>query len=164
MDAMRFGLKQFAAAERGTVAVIAAFGLVPAIAALGLSVDLGRTFVAKNALARAADAAAVAGARSFTEDGVVADVHRYFDANYEPSKLGTDQPVVSPHFDPLTGRITVTATARLQTTFMKVAMIDSLDIEARAVAQVFQPGLAQEIILPATFVRQPRPFCRHRAC
>ena len=45
MDAMRFGFKQFAAAERGTVAVIAAFGLVPAIAALGLSVDLGRTFV-----------------------------------------------------------------------------------------------------------------------
>lgn len=135
--------------QTGVVAV--AFGImIPVvIGAVGLSVDMAQAYLVKARLSSALDAAALAAAASGSddEDEIQDKVDAFMEANYPEGRIGSKVDVdVS-----LDGNeLTVTATARLNTSFMKVFGYDELDIDAETIVQREVRGLEVVMVLDNT--------------
>ena len=134
--------------RRGSVAIILAVSLVPIILAVGLSIDIGRAYIVKQQLLRAADATALAVASAYgngTDSDTVAQ--NFFNANYPTSKLGTPgQPSVTVT-DEL---VTVATSATLETTFMKIAGLDTITVNATSEVSRETTGLELVMVLDNT--------------
>lgn len=135
--------------QSGVIAV--AFGLmIPVVVgAVGLSVDISQAYLVKARLASALDAAALAAAASGSDDeGVIQDkVDAFMEANYPEGRIGTKVAVdVSLDGDELT----VTATARLNTSFMKVFGYETVDVDAETIVQREVRGLEVVMVLDNT--------------
>ncbi|GBD42885.1 hypothetical protein HRbin40_00345 [bacterium HR40] len=126
--------------ERGAVATIVAFALLPLLLTAGLALDAGRYWLARSRLAEAADAAALAaGARLGTSE-FAPTVERLLRTNFADGFLGVELDRVEVSYDEASGRITVEAQARLPTTLMRLARIDSVPLAVRTVvARAAQP-------------------------
>jgi Flp pilus assembly protein TadG len=104
----------------------------------GLAVDTGRAYVVKAQLTKAVDGAALAGARNLNSGNPRAEASRIFDANFPAGYVGTTSvtnPASDPGFfsvttDPTTGvnTVTVTASATVPTTFMRLANFTDLTV------------------------------------
>ena len=122
------------------------FGMtVPMIvSAVGMSVDLGQSYLVRERLSHALDAAALAAAANASEDPQVVEdkVNDFIDANYPPDKVGYTLDV-----DVTSGADTlyVEATARLDTSFMKIFGKDTVDV--RVAAEVTKEVKAIEVVL-----------------
>lgn len=117
---------------RNTVGVVAVwFGMsVPlVVSAVGVSVDLGQSYLVKERLSQALDAAALAAASMSSEDESVieAKVNDFIDANYPPDKIGYKLHV---DVNSTSDKLFVSATARLNTSFMKTIGVDTIDVYA----------------------------------
>lgn len=82
-----------ARSRRGSIAMIAAFSLIPLLVGAGLAIDYVRLAAARGELQRAVDAAALAGARVVVayppnDSTVIDDARRYFWANFLASRSG----------------------------------------------------------------------------
>lgn len=117
------GLTAFRTAERGAVAVLFAVMMIPLILATGAAVDFARVEILKTSLQSVVDGAALAGASALslpngtTSAGTVAT--DYF--NKGMSSLATTATVGSPTVTiPSSTKVTVTATATLQYSFMNL--------------------------------------------
>ncbi len=135
--------------QSGVVAV--AFGLmIPVvIGAVGMSVDMSQAYLVKARLSSALDAAALAAAASGSDDeGEIQDkVDAFMEANYPEGRIGTKVDVdISLDGDELT----VTATARLETSFMKIFGYDEVDVEAETIVQREVRGLEVVMVLDNT--------------
>jgi Mg-chelatase subunit ChlD len=106
----------------------------------GLAVDSGRGYVVKAQLTKAVDGAALAAARNLNNGNPKAEAARIFQANFPVGFMGTTSvtdPNTAANFftlttDPASGinTVTVTASAVLPTTFMKLGNFDHLDVAA----------------------------------
>ncbi len=106
----------------------------------GLAVDSGRGYVVKAQLTKAVDGAALAAARNLNSGNPKAEAARIFQANFPTGYMGTTSatdPNSDPNFFTLTtdaasgvNTVTVTATAVLPTTFMKLGNFDHLNVAA----------------------------------
>lgn len=142
-------IKQYLRHQSGVVAV--AFGLmIPVIVgAVGISVDMAQAYLVKARLESALDAAALAAAATGSDDeGVIQDkVDAFMEANYPEGRIGSKVFVdVSLNGDELT----VSATARLTTSFVKVLGVESMDIEAQTIVQREVRGLEVVMVLDNT--------------
>jgi len=119
--------KAFLKSRDGVVAII--FGLlVPVVvSAVGTSVDVAQMYLVRERLSHALDAAALAAAASPSDDPKVIEkkVNDFVNVNYPPGKVGF---TVAVHVDPGKDVLNVNATARLDTSFMKVVGIDTVDV------------------------------------
>ena len=125
--------------ERGAILVFVAVSLVGLLGSAGLAIDLGRGYVRKMRLARAADAAAIAAASAIRNGQVVAEQHGLAVAALNGVQDGIDGTSFSLSFTTnFSGESTVTAQASqpLQTTLMRIAGWDQLPVSAVAVAAV----------------------------
>lgn len=119
--------------KRGAVALLAALAIVPLALAAGLAVDGGRYLLARSRLAQAADAAALAaGTRPDSADFRSA-AERILRANFPEGFLGLELQDVEVEHDEASGRITLETRARLPTTFMRIARLDSVPVMTRTV-------------------------------
>ena len=131
--------------KRGNVAVIAAAGLVPLMATVGVGIDMTRLIQARETLRSATNAAALAGATFYTDPtkGAVATAtaQNYF-AKY---RLATELSVpaqnvvvtASPSGNASTpNKITVTATGSVPTTMMKLIGYSTMTLTSTAVAGI----------------------------
>lgn len=142
-------IKKLLGHEGGAVA--AAFGLlIPVVvSATGIFVDMSQAYLVKARLSSALDAAALAGAATGSDDEafIQAKVDAFMDANYPPEKIGTNILVeVSLNGDELT----VTASAELNTSFMRIFGFDVLDVEASTTVQREVRGLEVVMVLDNT--------------
>ncbi len=115
----------------GVVAVWFGMSIPLVVSAVGVSVDLGQSYLVKERLSQALDAAALAAASLSTDDSAVieAKVNDFIEANYPSDKVGFTMDVnVANYADTLY----VNATARLNTSFMKVAGIETIDVFAES--------------------------------
>ena len=135
--------------QSGVVAV--AFGLmIPVvIGAVGLSVDMSQAYLVKARLSSALDAAALAAAASGSEDEtqIQEKVDAFMEANYPEGRIGKkiDIDVV------LNGdELTVTAQARLDTSFMRIFGYHDIDVEAETIVQREVRGLEVVMVLDNT--------------
>ncbi len=119
--------------ESGAVVLLVALAVVPVLLAAGLAVDGGRYLLARSRLAQAADAAALAaGARLDTAEArSVAE--RILRANFPEGFLGLELEDVRVAYDEDSGRVTLETSARMPTTFMRVAHVDSVPVTTRTV-------------------------------
>jgi Flp pilus assembly protein TadG len=112
--------RRLAHATSGAIIVYIAVASVPMVGFLGLAVDTTRGYLVKAQLSTALDAAALAGGRVIFSPTRDADIQMYFDANFPPGYMNATLTgptwVVSPSSD----QITITASAQIETTFLKV--------------------------------------------
>jgi Flp pilus assembly protein TadG len=124
--------------QKGFVLVYMAATLTTLLLFAGLAVDSGRAYVVKAQLTKAVDGAALAGARSLNSGNPRSEATRIFNANFPAGYIGTTavtNPTTDPNFfamatDPTTGvnTVTVTASATVPTTFMRLANFTDLTV------------------------------------
>ncbi len=129
------------AREKGIALVYVAVFMVPLLACTGLAVDLGRGYLVRVALARAVDAAALAAARNIAADSSQAlrAANNIFNANFPAGFLGVSSVENPPQVTTTVGSdgshiITVSSSATVPTTFMRIAGPESLTVAASAQA------------------------------
>jgi Flp pilus assembly protein TadG len=146
---MKHPLNKYIDEKRGAVAIMFGFLLPVMFAAGGVATDLSQAYLVKARLGAALDAAALAGAATGSDDeGVVQEkVDAFVEANYPTGRIGTPMNVVA-SLDEDT--ITVSATARLNTSFMRVFGYDTIDVDARTVVQREVRGLEVVMVLDNT--------------
>lgn len=134
--------------SKGQIVIIVAISLVVLIGMVGLAIDSGRGYGVKAKLNAAVDAASIAGARALPQ-GNTQDLQtvyatqaaiKFFHANYPNDYLGStpSEPLVSVSFNPppnctppyCGSVVTVTASAEVPVTFMRVLNFDKLNVSA----------------------------------
>ncbi|MGJ0620409.1 MAG: pilus assembly protein TadG-related protein [Methylocystis sp.] len=124
------GLGAFRRDEEGAVAVLVAAAIIPLIGALGLATDTARGYMVKARLSQALDAAALAGGKNIFGADRDADIRMFFDANFPPGTLGADVSVLDITVNEDKTVLGISATATINTTFMRVLGQDELTVAA----------------------------------
>ena len=124
--------------QKGFVLVYMAATLTTLLLFTGLAVDTGRAYVVKAQLTKAVDGAALSAARSLNSGSPRTEAERVFKANFPTGYLGTTavtDPATTPGFfavntNAATGvnTVTVTASATVPTTFMRLANFTDLTV------------------------------------
>jgi Flp pilus assembly protein TadG len=125
--------------------------LLPLSMMAGIAIDFGRARVAQDHLAQAVDAAALAAARQLGVRDPGLEARNYFAANMgSRSDIVIDRFDVTPAADNLT--LTVSATARLHTSFLSMAggQWATLPITATARARRTTMGMEMAMVLDVT--------------
>ena len=143
--------------RRGSAIAMMAAGLIPAIAALGSAIDAGRIYMVKSQLQTGVDAAALAGARSFSITGTAANsresqAQAYFSGNFPDSYMGVTNLVMRPTFAVVrsVNTTTVVATANLPMSFMRLFGFEQAPVQATAKAAIQPHPLEVMMVLDNT--------------
>jgi Flp pilus assembly protein TadG len=124
--------------EKGVALVYATFILTGLMLFSGLAVDTGRAYVVKAQLSKSVDGAALGAARMLNTGNPRAEAARIFKANFPSGYLGTEasDPTASPDFFKIETTesglniVTISASATLPTTFMRVANVDFVTVRS----------------------------------
>lgn len=120
-------LRSFGGNERGSIAIIAAIVIVPALFITGMSIDYGRAVTAQNKLQAAVDAAALAtmNVPNSTEQSRIDIANSVFNANVaQDSFLASVVPDIDAS---AVGTTVVKAHASVPTAFLKFLQVSSID-------------------------------------
>lgn len=134
------------AGTSGATLMVFALALPVVVGAMGVSVDIARSYLAKERLTHALDAAALAGAGSanLSEAELYARVNAFFHKNYQ-----TDNNInVIMNYDGTT--LSVAAAVQIDTTFMQVLGISEVQVDSHAVVQREVRGLEVAMVLDVT--------------
>lgn len=144
--------RRFNADECGAVIAIVALAIIPLFAAIGLAIDVGRSYLLQSQLSYAIDAAGLAGGRVFDTDNRLDDVMMFFEANFRENYAGASLVPGSPSvtFDDENNAILVEATATVPTHFMRIAGIDEMTVSARTVIQREMRGMELVLVMDNT--------------
>lgn len=141
--------KKYLRHTAGAVAV--AFGLsIPVlVSAVGVSIDIAQAYLVQERLSHALDAAALAAAATASDDPAVIEqkVLDFIDVNYPEDKIGA---TTSVNVEILDNEISVYATARLNTAFMRLVGIETVDVDARSVVEREVRGIEVVLVLDNT--------------
>jgi Flp pilus assembly protein TadG len=131
--------------ERGVALIYMSVMLTALLLFSGLAVDSGRAYVVKAQLSKAVDGAALGAARTLNSGDPRGEATRIFNANFPAGTFGTTSvtnPATDPGFfslstDSVTGVnvVTVTATATLPTTFMRLGNYTQVTVTSSGEAQ-----------------------------
>ncbi len=131
--------------DEGVVALIYALAIIPVFGMVGVTLDVGRDYYAHSILTGAVDAAAIAAAKAGGDPAnMIQQGTRMFNANISDNFEGTiNGPTITLSGDNRV--VTVTASATIDTTFMKLLGRDSISASATSQARVALQGA--EIVL-----------------
>jgi Flp pilus assembly protein TadG len=132
LQALGRRLRRFARHDKGNVAILVGFALIPVMLGLGVAVDFGRALVVRERMADAADAAALAIGSwpDLTDAELTAKAQQFFDANYPGATFGTVGKLNVALSD---DTVTVTVHGQVPTTIMRLANFSKLDVGATSV-------------------------------
>lgn len=133
----------------GVIAVTFGFMIPIIVSSVGVSVDMAQAYLVKARLGGALDAAALAGAASGSDDDaeIQAVVDAFMDANYPNDRIGN---VINVDAVLVGEQLTVLATARLDTSFMKIFGYNYIDVDATTVVMREVRGLEVVMVLDNT--------------
>ena len=116
--------------HRGAVSAVVALSIAPMVATVGLAIDTARGYLVKARLSQAIDAAGLAGGRVMSSANRDSDIRMYFNANFPTGYLGAQivGPTITPSADGT--KLTLSATATVPTTFLAVAHISHMNVQA----------------------------------
>lgn len=122
-------LSRFCADHSGVTAIIFGILLVPLLLGIGLSIDYARALKTKQNLGQAIDAAALAVGSwaDLNTAQIKQKAQEYFNANYSAANLGTPSPL---SVNVLNGKISISATSTVDTTFMHLAGVSQMTVDA----------------------------------
>jgi Flp pilus assembly protein TadG len=131
--------------ERGFAFFYMAVFMVALLLFIGLAVDSGRAYVVSAQLSKAVDGAALGAARMLNSGNPKAEAARIFETNFPLGFMGTTSVTdadTDPNFFKLetiqasgVNVVTVTATAEMPTSFMRLGTRDSVTVSAMGEAQ-----------------------------
>ena len=129
----------------GAAAVFLALATIPLIGFIGIGTDTARAYLVKSRLSSSLDAAGLAGGWSFFLSSRDDDIRMFFDANFPPGYLGAtvSGPAIGVDEDEET--ITLTASAAVPTTFMRLFGIDTVTVAAET--EVTRQMQALDVVL-----------------
>lgn len=142
-------LSRFIGSKKGNVAVIFALALLPVMAATGSAIDITRALQVKARLSSALDAAGLAAGKKIdASDAVIeATANAYFNANYPEDALGVPGEL---SVDITDDKITLHVTASVETTIMKFAGFDEIDVSSHTEISRAVTGLEIALALDNT--------------
>jgi len=144
-----FSLKTFAVSTQGIIAVVYALATIPIIMSIGGALDYGRAQILQSRLGEALDKAALAVGAETTKNAATLDatLKNYFDANFRKDGIGQ---VVSVKSNITDARITLTATGRVETAFLKIIKRNEILVEVTTEGVREATGLEVVLVLDNT--------------
>ncbi len=142
---LRTWIARFVRDRRGSVAVLVGLGIISFVGFVGIATDAARGYLVKAKLSEALDAAGLAGGKAFNSPTRDADIQQFFDANFPPGYLGATVSGPNPTIDTQDQKITLAATATIDTTFMRVLGFHNLTVSS--VTEVTRQQTALDIVL-----------------
>jgi len=135
---------RFLGARAGNVALLFGLAALPIMVAGGAAVDFSRAFVVQQRLSAALDATALAlGSTTETDpDELEQLAQNYFTANYPSAELGVPGTL---NFTIAGATVSMSASAELETTIMKIAGINSVDVSSSV--EVTKEKTSMEVVL-----------------
>lgn len=120
----------FRRSRKGAVSALVALSIAPMVTTMGLAIDTARGYLVKARLSQAIDAAGLAGGRVMSSANRNADINMYFNANFPSGYMGATitGPTITPSADGT--QLTLSATAVVPTTFLAVAHIPNMTVQA----------------------------------
>ena len=147
---LRYMPEQWARSRSGTIAVYMAVILPVLIGSIGMCIDLAQTYLVRERLSKALDAAALAVAGSTqleTEAEMLARVNEFMEANYPAEKIGTAYNIDIA----VNGNdVTVSASADYDTLFMNVLGVDQITVDSRSSVRKQIKGVEAVLVLDNT--------------
>ena len=109
-----------------------AFATIPIVGFIGIGTDTSRGYLVRSRLSSALDAAALVGGRNFFLPTRDDDIRRFFEANFPLGYLNStvSGPVITANEEDET--LYVTASAAVDTSFMRIFGFDTLNVSAEA--------------------------------
>lgn len=128
-SALGTACRRFARDQRGVVAVYFVLAMIPISAAAGAAIDISRAYMVKNRLGTAIDAAglAVGASHGASEAELQQVLVSYFNANYPTDEIGVP---ATPQMIIEGSKITISVSASVDTTLMRVVQINSITVDA----------------------------------
>lgn len=121
-------LWRFLRDDRANMAMIVAIAMVPLILAIGVAVDMSRAYVVRSRLAYALDAAGLAvGSTQGSQAQLEDTLQRFFYKNYPAEAMGTPT-APTMEIDNVNNKLTLSSSVNLETVFMRVVGINSMDV------------------------------------
>lgn len=142
--------------QKGNALAMVAASVIPLVGAIGGGVDLTRAYMAEARLAQACDAAALAGRKVMTKDdtdsgGSVIDnsiadqeIQKFLDYNFPEGKFDTGEITRTAQVDE-DGELTITLATTISTQLLRIAGIQSMDINAECSAR--RSGVNVDVVL-----------------
>jgi len=137
--------QRFATDERGAVAIFLAAGIIVLVGAVGLGVDTIRGYLVQSRLSAALDAAGLAGGRVMFSPTRDADIQMFFNANFPPGYMGATVTGPTITTDPSNSVLTLTASADVGTSFMRVLGFDTMTVASTS--QITRQTNILEVVL-----------------
>jgi Flp pilus assembly protein TadG len=145
-------LKAFPGDRRGSAVVYVAAVAVPLVTIVGVSIDAARGYLVKSKLSQALDAAGLAGGRVALSDTRDADIRMYFESNFPPgfmdATLAANDPQIA--MDPNAEELTLSATAMIPTTFMRILGHENMTVRASNVIHRTVKGMELALVMDNT--------------
>jgi Flp pilus assembly protein TadG len=110
--------------------VLLALAAIPMVGFVGIATDTARGYLVKSRLSSALDAAGLAGGRRFFAATRDAEINMFFNANFPPNYMNATVSGPNIVVDELAEKLTLSAQAKIPTTFMKVLGFNELDVSA----------------------------------
>lgn len=148
LTSLIFNFKKMLKVENGTVVITFAVALIPIIAALGIALDTSRAYQADAVLAGVVDAAALAGAKQGSNADITTEAKRIFNASLPSNLSVVDGPTVT--ITQENKLVTVKATVRIPTIFMKIFGKMYLDVTERSTVEKNSIGLEVALVMDNT--------------
>ena len=134
--------------DKGIATVMLAIMIPVIVASAGIAVDLSTAYNAKNRLANALDKAVLAvGSSSGTPQELNTRFLAFFNANYPPGKYGTPYNV---NLTVAGSIMTGTASAKVPTSFMAIAGVNTVNISAESQVIRTLAGVEAVLVLDTT--------------
>ncbi|MEM9442311.1 MAG: TadE/TadG family type IV pilus assembly protein [Pseudomonadota bacterium] len=154
-------VRRFLGDRRGGVAMMVGMSIFVLAGALGVAVDSARGYSAKSKLQDAVDAAALAGAKAYSQgltagdDGTAEDfasteARMFFDANYSDDYMGGVVADFDARIDEASDSLIVTAEATIPTSFLQVLGIEEVTISSEAQVIAAQTALELALVVDVT--------------
>lgn len=125
--------RRFLSDTRGVIALIFGLALIPVIIAIGVAIDYARGSLLQNKISAAIDAAGLAAGRAAGTADLEDVVETFFDANFDTDSMPVRDLTTTVTTDGTTGEITVTSSANLDTSFLKIVGIEEIPVSATTV-------------------------------
>lgn len=150
---LKAGLRRFARADRGNIAMIFGLALIPICLAVGVGLDMSRAMITRARLGAALDAAglAVGSQPSLTQDQMQNLAREYFNQDYtaDTSAYGQPQPVALTRPQG-SQTITLSTSVAMPTILMRIVGIDTMSVAASSQITWGQTKLWVALVLDNT--------------
>lgn len=138
-------IASFGRDRSGAAIVMFALAAVPMMGFIGMATDTARAYLVKSRMSSALDSAGLAGGRRFFSPGRDQEIEMFFQANFPPGYMNAT--VSGPHIvvDELAEKLSLSAEARIPTTFMH--LLGFKDLRVTAATEITRQMQALDVVI-----------------